>query len=263
MGRVLILAFFILGSLAKNKLQRSNQILNNIRINKYRLGADSCMIVETGTDSLNFIFLSLHEDEQTSKTVFHQIRHTLPGVKLIELKQKGTRLINYRHKGKDYKVDPNRIFTNQGLCNSLKLQNGSYPSFIKDSLSAFSKILLDKVISTKKDQYIVAIHNNSEGNFSINTFKNSSDTEEIFIKPSSDLDDFVLVTKKEDYVFFKSKGINVILQSNGVKDDGSLSVYAQHNQIPYINLEVQDGHSLIEKEFLNLTYTYLKNKQHD
>ncbi|WP_316824391.1 hypothetical protein [Pedobacter miscanthi] len=40
----------------------------------------------------------------------------------------------------------------------------------------------------------------------------------------------------------KKAKVNVILQSKFASNDGSLSVYAMQNNIPYINVEVQHGH---------------------
>ena len=178
----------------------------------------------------------------------------------MELQQSGDRLLSYKSKGKKYQVDPNRIFSIVGLNASLNVYNSSYPSIVKDSLISFSKKLLKAVLPSKPNQYMVAIHNNSDGNFSVNTYKGSRDAAQCYINTVSDADNFIIVTKEEDYQYFKNKQINVVLQSPDAKDDGSLSIYSQKNNIPYINIEVQDGQNEIQRSYILMVYEYLKNK---
>jgi hypothetical protein len=52
----------------------------------------------------------------------------------------------------------------------------------------------------------------------------------------------LLVTELAVFNLLKKENVNVVLQSKDAVDDGSLSIYAMQNSIPYINAEVQHGH---------------------
>ncbi len=56
-----------------------------------------------------------------------------------------------------------------------------------------------------------------------------------------DPDNFVFVTDRRFFEYLKQRETSVVLQSMQVPDDGSLSVYAMKNNIPYANIEVQHG----------------------
>ena len=91
-------------------------------------------------------------------------------------------------------------------------------------------------------KYIIAIHNNTNGEFSAKSFNNYSHAAKVYISKSKDPDDFFIVTQLPDFIFFKRHNQNVVLQSKSAADDGSLSIYCQKNRIPYINVEAQYGH---------------------
>ncbi|MNY25704.1 hypothetical protein D3C86_1595040 [compost metagenome] len=57
-----------------------------------------------------------------------------------------------------------------------------------------------------------------------------------------DPDDLILVTEKVLFSKLKKENVNVVLQHQEAEDDGSLSIYAMKNNIPYLNVEVQHGH---------------------
>src|SRR3546814_8896079 len=73
-----------------------------------------------------------------------------------------------------------------------------------------------------------------------------------------DSDDLIVVTKGRFYRFYKKRGINVVLQSKRPTDDGSLSVYAEQQKIPYINIEAQEGHLEQQKQMISLTCKLLE-----
>jgi hypothetical protein len=58
-----------------------------------------------------------------------------------------------------------------------------------------------------------------------------------------DPDDFIITTDSTIFNRLQTKNINVVWENvDLVKDDGSLSIYAGKNKIPYINVEAQHGH---------------------
>jgi hypothetical protein len=226
-----------------------------------QLGTRSCKLLTTGDRQNNAIFLSLHDDENTSVEAFYEVYEKIDKAFLIELNQSGSRFIKYGYKGSDFLIDPNRIFTEKGLTNTLKKNNKSFPSEIIEPLKKFSDELLDEILPKDKDKYIVAIHNNSNENYSAKTYVGSNDAEKTYVNPNEDVDDFFFVTNNSDFEFFKSKKRNVILQSKKVQDDGSLSVYCDKHNYPYINIEAQDGHKETQKLMIKEAYSLIKSKQ--
>jgi hypothetical protein len=188
------------------------------------------------------LFLNLHEDESTS--VAAATAHLqIVGGKLIRLQHIGDRNIRFSFQGKNYLFDPNRIFTSAGRkdnLNKLSYFNATADSIIAD----FANIVLQPVHQAK---LVVALHNNTNNNFSILSFKKggkeAKNASKLYINPKMDVDDFVLTTELTVFSFLKKKNINVVLQNNrNCVDDGSLSVYCGKRGIPYINIEAQDGH---------------------
>ncbi len=194
---------------------------------------------------------------------FSEIRALLPNCKLYELKQNGERLIKYKIKGKDYLFDPNRIFSSSGIkITILKyLEHNKTPTQeLENGLSLFADSLLKTIELKNPDCYIVAIHNNTNNDFSVIYYKNSKDAEEVYINNNEDIDNFYIVTSKTDFRYFKSKNKNVVLQSANANDDGSISIYCQKNNIKYINIEVQHGHKEQQIKMIKETYSLIKNK---
>ncbi|HOK47837.1 MAG TPA: hypothetical protein PLK67_17965, partial [Bryobacteraceae bacterium] len=67
----------------------------------YRVPGGGCLLV------------NLHEDEQTSvQAALDVIRRV--GGEIVKLRHSGERLIRFQIEGKEYAVDPNRIFTPAG-----------------------------------------------------------------------------------------------------------------------------------------------------
>ena len=225
------------------------------------LGSKWCTLNYSNSSHEIAVFLSIHDNENTAVDAFNAIIDQCPEFSLLELNQNGDRLIRFGYNGKSYAIDPNRIFSEVGLINSLKKYNNTYPEQVQSGYSQFASDLLNKIIPKSKNTYLIAVHNNNENNFSINTFKDNAEAEEVFVNPSNDIDDFFYVTLKQDYDYFKSKKYNVILQEVNIPDDGSLSVYCQKNNIPYINIEAQDGHLEIQKKMIIETYNLIKSKQ--
>lgn len=75
-----------------------------------------------------------------------------------------------------------------------------------------------------------------------------------------DVDVFFLVTEQADFDYLKKQKQNVVLQSEKPTDDGSLSVYFEKNNIPYINIEAENEHNEKQIEMMKIIYGLLKNK---
>ncbi len=215
------------------------RVLQDTTIN-YSLGDDAVWIKIFEGIPQSFIIINLHENEATSILAAKDIVNRVGG-KFIFLSQKGERNISFKLGGNEYSFDPNRIFTREGIRKSLS-NLGNYSFEAEEEVNKFAEFLLSEL--TKDSLFIIAVHNNTDGSYSINSFFNqyNQDVSNVYRNKSEDPDDFFFVVREEDFEYLKSKGFNVVLQDNqNVRDDGSLSVFCGRNNIPYINVETQVG----------------------
>ena len=226
----------------------------------FYLGNANCKLTETGQSDKLARFISLHDDENTSVEAYISIKSSLPHAKLFELKQTGERLLKYNINGTNYFFDPNRLFSTIGIKKTIVKYNKTYPKELEQGIKSISDSLLKFINPKSQNTYIVAIHNNTENNFSVLTYKNSKDAIEVFISKSEDIDNFFIVTNKTDFDYFKLLNRNVVLQSKEADDDGSLSIFAQKNGVPYINIETQHGQLNQQIKMIQETYSLIKNK---
>lgn len=226
----------------------------------FHLGNANCKITVIGQSDNLARFISLHDNENTSVEAYISIKSSLPNTKLFELKQTGQRLLKYNINGKNYFFDPNRFFSTIDIKKTIIKYNQTYPKELEEGIKSLSDSLLKFIKPKSISTYIVAIHNNTENNFSVLSYKNSKDAIEVFISKFEDIDNFFIVTNKIDFDYFKLLKRNVVLQSNNADDDGSLSIFAQKNGIPYINIETQQGQLKQQIKMIQETYLLIKNK---
>lgn len=226
----------------------------------FNLGETTCKISATGQDEKFAKFISLHDNENTSVEAFLEIKSLLPNCRLYELKQNDERLLKYKINGKNYLFDPNRIFSTIGIKGTILKYNQSYPKELESGLSLFADSLLKTIDLKNPNCYVVAIHNNTNNDFSVLSYKNSKDADEIYVNSNEDIDNFFIVTTKSDFDYFKTKKRNVVLQSINAIDDGSLSIYCQKNKLKYINIEAQHGQKEQQIKMLQEAYSLIKSK---
>jgi len=212
--------------------------------------------IQFKTDSI--LFVNLHHDEITS---IKAIKAVLPKYygKYVGLKNAGKREVSLFEKGKPLKFDPNRIYTQVGIEKTLR-NYGSYSELNAKLLQSFSLDLLNRF---SKAELLIALHNNSNGGFSVNSIlkekQTKNDALQVFVNPVKDEDDFYYVTQKSEFDYFKSMGYNVVLQDNEkVEDDGSLSVWCGKNDIDYINVECQSGHLEEQMQMIREVFNVLR-----
>jgi len=218
------------------------------------------------TDS-GVVFLNVHENESTSVEAAKEILASANKYAVNELQFKSGRMISFSYLDKNFTVDPNRIFTIKGCLASLKKNSHKCSDDIlklaAEQVMAFSKSYTDTFVDPKK--LVVALHNNTEGEpLSIITYKSDNESKnaaDVYMNLHKDPDDFFLTTEKIFFDFIKQKGFNVVLQNNDVvEDDGSLSVYAGKNKIPYINIEAQLGHLAEQKRMVEVVLQLIRAK---
>jgi hypothetical protein len=189
-------------------------------------------------------FLALHDTEKTGLKAAFKFMGTYGGV-AVELKYGLVRNISFLDSLKEFSFDPNTMFTDGGAF--LGLARNSRPR-IAEGLPGKVRELGDEVlkfINVDTIGVIITLHNNYDGGFSIFSYMKGNYLEntaaQVFINPAMDADNFVFVTERRFFNYLKQKQVNVVLQSIGAPDDGSLSVYAMQGSIPYVNIEAQHG----------------------
>ncbi|HEY5535060.1 MAG TPA: hypothetical protein VIL99_09035 [Ignavibacteria bacterium] len=255
-----------LNNTAKDSLKDNIKLQNEGIDNKYSIPfkmGETTVIAEVIDKKceIPIKYFNMHENEVTSVQAGKRLME-LYGGRLVKLKTKGNRNIDFKVNGKNYTVDPNRIFTPLGLKITLNNFAGYTPDAV-ESVTKFVNTLLDSLFKDSS-QVIVALHNNTPGAYSVKSYMAGGEAEGDAIAVNGNnemsIDDFFIVTEKELFDSLKARNYNVVLQNNeDVTDDGSLSVYCGRNKIRYINVEAQTLHLNEQTDMLEILYSVLKN----
>lgn len=207
----------------------------------------------------NINFLVIHDNEDTGvKAAFEYIRFS--GGTITDPQYGGIRNYSFTHNETPVNIDPNSIYTETGIRQKLD-DVGIDDDEVVDELSKVSKVILN-YYSADKPEYILTLHNNGDGGFGIASYLEGyeleSTADSVHINFQMDPDDLILVTDKLLYNALKKEDVNVVLQAADAPDDGSLSIYAMQNQIPYINVEVQHGHQHENLRLIEIAIKALK-----
>jgi len=191
-------------------------------------------------------FLVLHDDENTGVQAAEAYLKENGG-RITELCYGGGRNLGFKINTASYAFDPNSMFTDKGVLLNLKRYSPSKPGATAVAVArSLGLELLKTYLSVSDDQPIITLHNNTDGRFDVNSYLSGNylfgTADSVYVNPEMDPDDMVFVTEAGHFSYLKHENVNVVLQSILAPNDGSLSVYAQLNQIPYINIEVQHGH---------------------
>lgn len=217
-------------------------------------------------EKTDFVFINLHDDELTSVGAAKRILEDYGGL-LIEVENNAQRNIRFKLERYFYEVDPNRIFSQEGIKRSLE-QLGRVSAKAADAVDAVEK-LGQRIIQLIPEQAkcIIALHNNTPDFFSVTEYapgnKRSIDCKKVYINAEQDTDDFFLTTDNSLYEKLADKGYNTILQDNKYcTEDGSLSVYCGKKNVRYVNCETEHGKTEQYYEMVkNLIVALSNNKQ--
>jgi len=196
--------------------------------------------IEQYGERADIVFLNLHDDEITSVEATKNILEK-EGGRLIEIENNQKRNIRFQYGSLYYTVDPNRIFSKNGITKSL-LENGrSSKKAIEETEKLAERILQ---LFPENPTCVIALHNNTSGMYSATSYapgnKRSSDARKVYINKKQDADDFFLTTDEKLYHPLAEAGFNTILQDNKkCAEDGSLSVYCGKKNIRYVNVETE------------------------
>ena len=240
-----------------------------VTIKKDTIGSSTIKFTTScyGNTDSSIMFINLHENESTSVDAAKQVLETSKKYCVTQLQFKNIRFITFSCVGKNFTVDPNRIFTSRGALASLKKNSHAYSDEIFSEalklVNRFGAGYTTTFVNNKK--LVIALHNNTNGEpLSIITYKSGSESKnaaDVYMNLQQDPDDFFLTTEKMIFGYLKQKGFNVVLQDNeNALDDGSLSVYAGKKKIPYINIEAQVGHLAEQQKMIGAVLEYIKIK---
>lgn len=188
----------------------------------------------------DIVYLNLHDDEITSVEATKNLLEKEGGM-LIEIENNQKRNIRFQSGSLFYTVDPNRIFSKNGITKSLSENGRSGKKAITEVEKLAERILQ---LFPENPSCIIALHNNTSGMYSATSYapgnKRSSDARKVYINKKHDADDFFLTTDENLYNQLAETGFNTILQDNKkCAEDGSLSVYCGKKNIRYVNLETE------------------------
>jgi hypothetical protein len=215
-------------------------------------------------------FVHVHENEATSLEAGVEIAQKYGG-RLVTLRHspvgEKNRFITFRHNKKEYRVDPNRIFTDDEelLRRNIAPAKGDDP--IDDTVVNMVKKLADEIWGHIAGYpLIIALHNNKNEpaecksrwlfwrnytpeSFNITSYVRKNDLvndntlscSDIYINPEINNSEFFIVTERRDFSLLYQKRYNVVLQNEKPIDDGSMSVYAASRKKRYINSEAKHG----------------------
>jgi hypothetical protein len=209
----------------------------------YKLGESPLQLKVTRYGEYSdLVMINLHDDEFTSVIAAKKFLETEGGI-LITIENNNKRNIRFRLMNRFYSFDPNRMFSREGIIQSLTEQGRSSNSAV-DQVERFAMRVIQ--LLPENPACIIALHNNTDGDFSVNSYtagnKRSTEAKAVYTNPSQDPDDLFLTTDPFLYNQLAEKKYNVILQDNrNAKKDGSLSVYCGEKGIRYMNCETEHG----------------------
>lgn len=206
-------------------------------------------------------WLHVHENETTAVATAKALIDSLQLGCFVTWQHSGDRYVSYQLAGKQYKFDPNRIYTPKGLAATLKA-NGYYSTKGYKAAQQLADAFIAKYVAGNR--LVIALHNNSDsGGLHIKSYlpggDYANDAAEVFVNETADIDDFFYTTDKRIFDFLKAKGFNILLQNNAtVTDDGSLSVYCGKQKMAYLNIEAQHGHLAEQKAMMLAVYEMIR-----
>jgi hypothetical protein len=185
--------------------------------------------------------LVLHDDENTAGEAGHAFVEAHGG-RLVELRAQDERYVAFALDGRAFSVDPNRIFTDVGVHRTLGADSAHAGAV------ALARLFGDTLVAVyRPEAVVVTLHNNTPDRYSALSYapggEYARDAEAVHLEDGADPDDFFFVTDRAHYETLAAEGFNVVLQDNArVTDDGSLSVWAAREGVPYVNVEAEHGH---------------------
>ena len=202
------------------------------------------------------IYFHPHEDEITSLQQTINIIEKRGGT-LYAIRSSGERCIHFTLDGIDYTIDPNRMFSRDGIAQNLK----QYGACSDKAIDAVFDLAMT-VHGVLGNHRVIAVHNTFNTDFNVRSYvcddgTLDDDACDVYINDNASTGNFLLTTNPLVFSACKQNKINGVLQSPTVADDGSYSVFAQNNDIDYVNIEStrgDDNNNYALLDFINNFY---------
>ncbi|MBL7738935.1 MAG: hypothetical protein JNK14_06920 [Chitinophagaceae bacterium] len=247
-------------SMRKVVIQPNSPLINTIF---HKLGDRTIQIktFQYGKEK-DIVYVNVHDDEITSVNAAKRLLEIESGL-LIKIENYKTRNIKFRLDGKYYTFDPNRMFSRVGIIQTLTMF-GKVSTRAVDEIEKFANRILQLIPETPR--CIIALHNNTNGKFSINSFLpgniREKDAKRLYINQEEDPDDIFLTTDSALYQRLADDKYNTIFQDNdNAKKDGSLSIYCGEKGIRYVNCETEHGHDIQYQQMIQLVSRHANLKE--
>lgn len=202
---------------------------------------------------------NMHDDENTSAAAGRIITRKFGG-EMAELIHTGNRLLSFKYAGDSIHIDPNRIYTDQGVWTQLRINRMPDTLLFREICQWRNELL--GLLDLRKYDLIIALHNNTNRNYSYFSYQPGqvfeSEASSLYPGAGKDVDDFYFLTDTSSWDALYGGRFRMIMQNNAMMtDDGSLSVYCANNSIRYINVEAQHGHLFRQLQMLHYLYKKL------
>jgi hypothetical protein len=215
-------------------------------------------------ESHNVVYINLHDDEMTSVGAAKRLLEIESGF-LLRIENFKMRNIKFKLGGKYYTFDPNRMFSRIGIIQSLSMFGNISEAAINE-VDRFAKRVLSLI--PENPTCIIALHNNTNGKFSIKSFLpgnlREKDAKDLFVNKDEDPDDIFLTTDSILFRRLSNDRYNTIFQDNeNAKKDGSLSIYCGEKGIRYVNCETEHGHDLQYQQMIQLVARHASGNEEE
>lgn len=198
------------------------------------------VIVQKEQSKVGPTFIHLHQNEKTALTAARAVMKSSGG-NLLTLRHSGGRNIVFYLQHRRYEFDPNRIFTEKGIRQTLQ-RYGHYSRAAHQKVRELATCIKHLIPKGK----VIAVHNNQT--YSLKNYKKgqdlASEVRAVHLDKKQSHRNFFLVTQKDDFLRLKQLNYNSIWQKAHPTDDGSLSVYLANET--YINVEA--GHNQLQTQ---------------
>lgn len=208
------------------------------------IGESSVNVVTYTARDRGQTWINVHENERTSVDAALEVIERVGG-KVVYLEHGGERNISFELDGETYMVDPNRIYSENGVRATLERLGPVSEAAVAEVMRFSDELIRHLGLDTL--HVALTIHNNREGGYSALSYTEGeayeNDAADVRIHEDTSTDDFYFITEESWVEPLAQAGFNVVLQDNSrVTDDGSLSVYCGQRGIPYVNVEARHGH---------------------
>lgn len=225
------------------------------------LGDTKIGLIIQGDTSSAVLLYNMHDNENTS-AVAGRILSGKYGGQYYELIHTGLRNIAIQQGEDTIWIDPNRIYTDEGIRLQLEKNEIENDTILSELIATWRDTLLS-ILQIQKRSLVIALHNNTNKAYSLESYLPEGEYEleadTVYQGYTRDLDDFYFVTDRKIFDRLSGSRYHVVLQANETAtDDGSLSVYCARYGIPYVNVEAQHRHLLRQLKMLVYAFERLR-----